>query len=339
MNRQRAVAWARVRPLVRCSLLVPIFPLVLGACGRGAERRAASAAGPTSRKAGTTAEASRPAIWVVNASLVDTRLYKIDPASGKVAGSVQLGGLPRGVAAGAGAVWVTDYSNDKVLEIDPASVQVESSLSVDDAPTAIVTGGGAVWAISSNAGVLTAIDPASDRIRDTLEITNSLLTGLAYGAGGVWIPSVDFLVTRVDPAQVKVAASIRVTGNPSSIAVAGGKVWVLNLLFRQLLEIDPATNKATKLDLPDGGRMLSSDGRTLWLAGDGGTLTKIDTSSGKPALSFKVPGEISGMCVTGDALWISVGQRNEVLDVDPQSGKTRATIAIAGGPGALAYGP
>ncbi len=342
MNRQDALRRARVRRLVWRSLLLPVVPLVLAACGQKAESNAGTAskttAGAATGNTTPTMHFSGPAVWAINGSAVDTRLYRIDPQAGKVVGSVELAGLPRGVAAGDGAVWVTDYSDDKVIEINPSSLQIESSLSVADAPTSITTGAGTVWVISSNDGILTAIDPASAKIRDTLKITNSFLDGVVYGAGAVWVPSVDFHVTKVDPQPLKVAAKIRVVGNPSSGAVVGGQVWVLNIGFRQAVRIDPATSKTTVFDMKGSLRFLYSDGQTLWLVLGGGTVEQLNTSTGKPVGSFKVAGDVSGLCGTAKTLWVAVGSANEVLAVDPQTGQTRMTVAVPGGPIGLACG-
>ncbi len=342
MNGQVAGRRARVRRLVWRSLLVPVIPLVLVACGQKAE----SSSGTASRTAASAATGnaapamhfSGPAVWAINGSAVDTRLYRIDPQAGKVVGSVELPGLPRGVAAGEGAVWVTDYSDDKVIEVNPSSLQIESTLDVADAPTFVTTGAGTVWVISSNDGVLTAIDSASAAIRDTLKITNSFLSGVVYGAGAVWVPSVDFQVAKVNPQPLKVATTIRVVGNPSSGAVVDGHVWVLNIGYRQAVRIDPATNKTTVFDMKGSLRFLYSDGQTLWMVLGGGTVEQLNTSTGKPAGSFKVAGDISGMCGTAKTLWVSVDSANDVLAVDPKTGQTSMTVPVPGGPIGLACG-
>ncbi len=328
------------------AVLSLLVALILGACRQAGEKKPKTATKTSGHSAVQPAEktpsVSKPigkAIWVVNSSLMDSRLYKIDPAARKLIGNVAIDGAPRGIAAGEGAIWVCDYANDRVIKIDPASLKVVSSVNIGSTPTSIVTGGGSVWAISPNEGLLSVIDPASAKLNATLHVTNSLLTSLAYGAKGVWVPSVDFLVTRVDPRTVKTAASIKVTGNPSSVAVVGGKVWVLNPTFKELLEIDPANNATTKIELTQNMRFVAAGDTMLWLVGQGGTISGFDVASGKISLSYTVDGKITGLYSGKDALWVSIGPQNKVLAIDPKTGKSLAAIAIKGGPAALAYGP
>ena len=47
------------------------------------------------------------AVWVANT--LDGTVSRIDPATRRVVATIRVGGLPRGVAVGDEAVWVTAY--------------------------------------------------------------------------------------------------------------------------------------------------------------------------------------------------------------------------------------
>ncbi|MCE5334491.1 MAG: hypothetical protein LLG06_07850, partial [Desulfobacteraceae bacterium] len=306
------------RAASRLALLCCIVLIFATACSRSDDRHADDQSHSSiadSRSASTNG--SGKAVWAINRSLVDAKLFRIDPAARRITHKITLDGAPRGIAAGEGAVWVTDFSYDKVLKINPKSMRVEAAISVDKAPTSILTAGGSVWVISNTEGILTRIDPASNKIVSRIHITNSVLTGLAYSENAVWVPSVDFLVTRVDPGSDSIAAKIHVTGNPGSTVVAGGNVWVLNPSFKQLIKIDPATNKATTIALSKAVRFISSGRDTLWLAEDGGMVSRFDIGSAGISSSFKAAGEVSGLCLGDDTLWVASGPENKVFAVEP----------------------
>ncbi len=322
------------------SLFCSIIMSLTAACSRSDDDKSAGKSKVSDRAhSQTAAGGSGKALWVIDQSLANSKLFKIDPAARKVTHKIAVEGAPKGIAAGEGAVWVTDYANDKVLRVNPRSMQIESAIAVDRAPTSIVTGGGSVWAISSTEGILTRIDPASNKIVSRTHITNSVLTGLVYGENTVWVPSVNFLVTRVDPSSDKIAAQIHVIGNPGSPALAGGMVWLLNPTFKQLLKIDPAVNRATPVGLAGTVRFIASGRDALWLAEAGGTVSRLDIGSGEITFSFKAAGEVNALCFEEDTLWMSAGSEKKVLAVDPHSGKTLAALDIEGRPAALVFGP
>ena len=57
-------------------------------------------------------------IWVLG-DPNDRRLWRIDPATGKLAATIRLPFAPTDVAVGAGAVWVTSQLDDTVSRLDP----------------------------------------------------------------------------------------------------------------------------------------------------------------------------------------------------------------------------
>ncbi len=62
-------------------------------------------------------------IWVLG-DPNDRRLWRIDPATGKLAATIRLPFAPTDVAVGAGAVWVTSQLDDTVSRVDPAKKKI-----------------------------------------------------------------------------------------------------------------------------------------------------------------------------------------------------------------------
>lgn len=109
-----------------------------------------------------------------------------------------------GIAAGAGAVWLTtgdphEKGNGSLIRIDPHSERVVSRIRLS-AGGPIVVGQGAVWFIDfADGSELAWLDPASDRIVGRVSIPTRGPVDLAVGDGTVWVTSMnDGIAYRYD---------------------------------------------------------------------------------------------------------------------------------------------
>jgi YVTN family beta-propeller protein len=149
----------------------------------------------------------------------------LEPESGR---RIPVGRAPAAIAAGAGALWVTNNLDDTVNRIDPRSARVTGTIRVGDGPVGVATGHGAVWVANTEAGSVSRIDPVTNRVGVTIEVGRGP-RGVAAGAGGVWVAnSLGDSVSRIDPAANRVVETIPVGAGPTAVAVGGGAVWVAN---------------------------------------------------------------------------------------------------------------
>ena len=90
-------------------------------------------------------------------------MLRVDAASGQAV-AIHVGGGPRFLAIGAGAVWVLSGLGT-VTRLDPATNAVVATIRLgsqaDDGDIAV--GGGRVW-VRGGAALLTCIDAATDRV-------------------------------------------------------------------------------------------------------------------------------------------------------------------------------
>jgi DNA-binding beta-propeller fold protein YncE len=128
---------------------------------------------------------ARDGIWLTGNAL-DPRLWRFDPRSARIVAATRLPVAPKGVAAGAGSVWVTGEIEDVLLRIDPRTSRIVDRIPTGRGPAGVAVGGGSVW------------------VADSLDGT----------------------VLRVDARTGRILRTIRVGGSPSAVAVAGGSVWV-----------------------------------------------------------------------------------------------------------------
>jgi DNA-binding beta-propeller fold protein YncE len=125
-------------------------------------------------------------VWVIG-DASDPRLWRIDPRRHRIVSTIRLGFPPAKVAAGDGAVWVTDQLDDRLVEVDPNLNRIVRSIPVGRGAGGVAVGAGSVWVVGA----------------------------------------IDHTVTRVDPSTGRVVGTVRVAASPQAVAVGDGAVWVV----------------------------------------------------------------------------------------------------------------
>jgi DNA-binding beta-propeller fold protein YncE len=245
------------------------------------------------------------AVWVTGIGVT----YRVNEATGRIVRTIRTpgtfpDGCGSGIAAGAGAVWVT-HACRGVYRIDPHSGRVTASLRIPDVGDAIAVAGGLVW-VTTYGGDLLRIQPQTNKITGkpipvgfggwtmvtgagALWVTSlgngnasgilsrvNLATGAvepfgnldieAAGAGSLWTP----YVRRIDPATGRVIASVPVAGPglvwlSTQVAFWKGSAWALTpRQSLDVLRIDPATNQATGKPVPVGKPLPAADAGGPW---------------------------------------------------------------------------
>jgi YVTN family beta-propeller protein len=122
------------------------------------------------------------AIWVAGGRT----LWRVDPATHRLASMIDLGFAPADVAAGAGSVWVVDERGGAVVRVDPTSAHVVARIRVGRSPRAVAFGSGAVWVANEADGTVSRIDPARNAVARTIAV-GAHPVDLAAGLGAVWV--------------------------------------------------------------------------------------------------------------------------------------------------------
>jgi streptogramin lyase len=128
---------------------------------------------------------------------------------------------------------------------------------------------------------------------------------------------------------------------------AGGHVWTGRYENRHLDTLDPATGEPTRRPRPRIGYGLTGLARVgdeLWaLASEENKLVHLDARDGKvldPAVTL--PGAANAVTATKDAVYVAVTQPeldpgDRILEIDPDTGVTRQSIAVRDGVRRLAW--
>jgi YVTN family beta-propeller protein len=134
-------------------------------------------------------------VWIVAEDTPDenqsgssghSSIARIDPSTNTLIPVIRAPGLPRGLAAGQGGVWISNDLDDSVWKIDPPTNQVTSKIPVGHDPRRLAVGVGSVWVANSGDGTVSRIDPTTSEVVATIEVGGHP-QGIAVGEGGVWV--------------------------------------------------------------------------------------------------------------------------------------------------------
>ena len=228
-------------------------------------------------------------------AVLPNSVVAIDASSGKPVGDVPVGGRPVAVTAGAGGVWVANADDGTVSRIDPKHHQVVKTIGLGADVNGLATGFGSIWVAGGNDETVFRIDPAHDAIQAKLQ----------FGTA--------------DPLRPKPV-----------FFVAGGRkgVWVTRA--RQLLEIDPATNRLRReVSLPGNPIDLGAGGGDVWVTLEDERIVRVDEGSGKITTTSQAPGSAYSPVVTGDGLWLILYTHTpQVAELDPATATQTASVSL-----------
>jgi streptogramin lyase len=124
-------------------------------------------------------------VWILG-DPNDPTLWRIDPATGKLAATIPLPFAPTDVAVGYGAVWVTSELADTLARIDPSANRITGSVPAGKGAGPVAVGAGSVWVADQVGGTITRIDPRTLRASGTTKL-DSIPVDLAVADGAVWV--------------------------------------------------------------------------------------------------------------------------------------------------------
>jgi len=174
-------------------------------------------------------------------------IYRIDPRTGRVAASLRLS-AGGGIAVADGLVWVTG-ADGGLLPMQPRTNRIIGEpIPVDDG--VLTPGAGALWLTSNGGGLpsTSTVYRVDPETGEVQRLADQTVTDVeAVGAGSLWSSQVQ----RVDPATGRVSASIFL--DSFQVAFWHGSAWALTLQRSlTLLRIDPATNQVAGKPVPVG---------------------------------------------------------------------------------------
>ncbi len=217
-------------------------------------------------------------IWA--AAWVTGTVFRIDPATGAITGSVRLPSAGQGgeigwVAAGLGHVWVTmccdrPGPNERLVQLDPSTMQPQGETGVPGAGESqrVVVGPQGVFVTGEDFATVMVVDPNN---------LHSHEVGVAGGAGpvalgdAVWVighwyqpGGAGFALTTVDPVALSSHQVLTWPEAVGQLAAGHGVLWARGGSSGRIFEVVaghvsevPGTERSV-------GGVIAADGNTLW---------------------------------------------------------------------------
>jgi len=268
-------------------------------------------------------------LWALS---FDGELTRIDPRTGKVLATIGTGVVPNGMAAGLGAVWVTDSDSPTLLKIDPSQNIVTDHFPLPTKNTQPVTatggvavGDGSVWVGQGHLNPLSwldRIDPATGRLERRFLIPGGAGDGdeIGYADGQVWVGGGGSRnMTHVDAAanSIVVTTQVEPHGYVCCVTAGGGYAWAVTTQDRTVWKIAPDGSKVASYRLRATPENLVYARGAVWAAdGDSGAVIRIDALTG-----------VRRRYVVGhQAIGVAVGAGLIAAGVQPNSRDLLATV-------------
>jgi YVTN family beta-propeller protein len=269
-------------------------------------------------------------------TLAGNSVAVIDPQTSTIVGEIPVGGIPGGIAVGAGAVWVGNQVDNTLLRIDPESRRVQKTIELGAQPLDVTVDAGAIWILSAAQHSIIRVDPIRNQVVGRIRLDGAIGDGAHLAPAGRFLyVAHDGVLTRVDPAT-DTATTMR-DADVLWIGADDNLLWVVsngrNGGGDAVEGIAPAQFRVLAHfripDVPDIDGIAAEAG-SLWTAGPWDLdLSKVNPRTGRLTGRVSVGHGIGGVVFGEGALWV-IGKMETVLRVDPRSGRVldRVTLGV-----------
>jgi streptogramin lyase len=245
------------------------------------------------------------AVWITQTSNV----LRVNPRTGR-ARAVSVGSYVFDVAVGQGAMWACASAG--LFRIDPATekvvdqIQIRFNLGIGGCY--VIASPGAAW-VATQPGVIVRVDTGSDRAGQPRKVASSILA-MTYGFHALWVlDDAEGVVVKLDPRTGKPIGRFAVGGNPRTMAVGLGSIWVGDSTGT-VSKIDPESGAVTgPIRVGAGPTSISTGFGKVWVANrDDETISRIDPVTNDVS-EIPVNAPIAAVTVDSQShkLWVAVG--------------------------------
>jgi YVTN family beta-propeller protein len=143
----------------------------------------------------------------------------------------------------------------------------------------------------------------------TVESLRVQFRELAVGGGSVWVlgDALDRRLWRVDARSGRVQATIALGFPPTSVAVAGGKVWITDGFNDRVVPLDVANGRLlAPVRVGRGASGIAAGSGAVWVVNTlDGTLSRLDPATRRVVATIDVGGAPRGVVAGDGAIWVT----------------------------------
>lgn len=251
----------------------------------------------------------------------------------RIVASFRLSSAPQAIAVGDSGVWLTTLRS--LVRLDPRTNTSRSLLRLKPILGAVAISGRELWVARNPIDTGTAtpaksqlwlVDTASGQVRGR-PVPLQLIVGLATTANAVWVTNGNHAqygrLFQVDRRRRTIVATVKIPGAPSGAIVEQGLLWIACSDSGYLYRVDPRTATSAGKPIRAGRALLTiaAGQHRIWV-GDSylGAVNSVDTRTGR--IVTRTPLEhLSGLAVGEHAVWATVDKPNELVRLDPNTGR------------------
>ena len=219
------------------------------------------------------------------------------------------------------SVWVTSYTENKIVRIDPQANNVAASFDFPG-PDGLAKFGDFLLVASFDGGFLGLVDPTSGEITDRIDLGGSPTDVLVSPSVGVWVALFDTgELLKIDPDEGEVTERVLVGAGPVGLAPSASGVWVANHGEGTVALVDSETGTVTfTTEVGEGPTGLIAESGTLWVTvTDAGDLVQVDVATGdvigRTPLGGPVGGGPVGIDKAAGSLWVAMDGEDSVVRI------------------------
>lgn len=218
------------------------------------------------------------------------------------------------------SVWVTDYSNNKLVQIDPLSNTIAAEYAFPG-PDGLAKWEDSLLVASFDGNFLGVVNPTTGEPVGRIDLGGSP-TDVLVAENRVWVALFDTgEVLTVDPAALEVVDRVLVGAGPVSLTRTAAGIWSANHNEGTVARIDVETGQVTAtVEVGEGPTGIHGARGSLWVTvTDAGELAQVDIDTGEIVTVTPLGGPAGGGPVgidkTTDSLWIAMDGEDSVVRV------------------------
>ncbi len=270
-------------------------------------------------------------LWVSN-SLNDT-IQKIDPATGVVQQTLDVGYRPGPLVFDKKYLWVLNQGDNTLQAVDVDRGVVVKEILTADRPSALLFDGQYLWVSSYRLNQVQAFNPETGQEVGAPVPTGPFPWVLGFDGHKIWVAnrsndSLSVFDTRVPTDVVTFPAG----GTPAGLAFDGNWMWVSLQNRHWVNAFNPATREKVytiTAGLRPSALNFNPASGQLWVANQGdSTVQVIDRLSGDASAPVSVGELPRAIAFAGELVWVANFSDNTVEAIDPVVGSAAASIKV-----------